>query len=508
MPAPSSRPRRPTTSLTSPSGRPSAIARSFSDKRPAQDGRRPGGPPRAPPPRSARPAPARGRCRSRAAGRRSRAACRAGGTAWTAPAMPACWLGDMGEGARPEPLRVGDVAHRPDPAVGDGAQVRAAWRCRAAPASTLPAGRSRPDSRGARPTASSRCVPATRAPSSSTAHAGRRAAASAVQRSTRATRAPFADLDAVARGARARGPRPAPRPRAPAMRGAASSTVTRQPRRAWACAISSPIGPPPRTSRWPGGSSRSKSVSLVSQGTPSRPGRSGTTAARAGGDDAAAEGRGAGRRASIASGPTKWAEASITSTPMPRKRAAESLGAMRAIAPLDMRAHARPVDLRRRQADAEAPGLARLGGGMGGGEQRLGRARSRSSGSRRPCGRARPARPSARARRRWRPPRARRRRRRSPPRRSQACGDPSLSLEARLRRRPRRPRAPRRAGSAGRRRRAATAPPARASGSRMPGEKITPRSGLPPASRTCPSPAPMPANTTVPGMMPRKVAAA
>ena len=73
-------------------------------------------------------------------------------------------------------------------------------------------------------------------------------------------------------------------------------------------------------------------VSLVNQGTPSSPGKSGTMAA----EPAAITQRRKPRRrppASIASGRRKCAEASTTSTPMPRKRAAELFGAMRAMAP-------------------------------------------------------------------------------------------------------------------------------------------------------------------------------
>mmetsp|Transcript_92283 Transcript_92283/g.260737 ORF Transcript_92283/g.260737 Transcript_92283/m.260737 type:complete len:297 (+) Transcript_92283:301-1191(+) len=49
----------------------------------------------------------------------------------------------------------------------------------------------------------------------------------------------------------------------PKMRGAASSTVTSEPKRLKACAISRPMGPPPMTARRGGSSVRLKSVLLV-----------------------------------------------------------------------------------------------------------------------------------------------------------------------------------------------------------------------------------------------------
>ena len=58
----------------------------------------------------------------------------------------------------------------------------------------------------------------------------------------------------------------------------ASITVTLQPSLACACAISMPIGPPPMMARWAGFSASAKIVSLVWNGTVSRPGTGGTAA--------------------------------------------------------------------------------------------------------------------------------------------------------------------------------------------------------------------------------------
>ena len=86
---------------------------------------------------------------------------------------------------------------------------------------------------------------------------------------------------------------------------------------------------------------------------------------------AAAEARAAGRRPRSRPGAMKWAEASITSTPMPRKRAAESFGAMRAMAPWTCaRTPAQSISGGGRRMPKRA-GAARLGRGVGGGEQRL-----------------------------------------------------------------------------------------------------------------------------------------
>ncbi len=55
---------------------------------------------------------------------------------------------------------------------------------------------------------------------------------------------------------------------------------------------------------------------------------------------------------------------------------------------------------------------------------------------------------------------------------------------------------------------AATGPPSASSGSRMRGANTTDRSGRSPRPSTSPSPAPIEANTSVPGMMPSSVAVA
>ena len=65
----------------------------------------------------------------------------------------------------------------------------------------------------------------------------------------------------------------------------ASTTVTSEPRRRKACAISMPTGPPPRIRRRSGRMERSKMVSLVRKGASARPGMGGNGRARAGGDD-------------------------------------------------------------------------------------------------------------------------------------------------------------------------------------------------------------------------------
>ena len=115
-----------------------------------------------------------------------------------------------------------------------------------------------------------------------------------------------------------------------------STSVTRAPRRAIACASSQPFGPPPITSRRPGADSRSKIVSLVSYPASLSPGTSGTTA-----------------RPPVAMtmwrvvrilSPTRtsWGDSSVawprnTSTPSRSKRSTESCGSMRARSDLTRR---------------------------------------------------------------------------------------------------------------------------------------------------------------------------
>ena len=64
----------------------------------------------------------------------------------------------------------------------------------------------------------------------------------------------------------------------PSTRSAPSTTVTSLPRPRKACASSTPMGPPPRTSRWAGCSTRSKTVLLVSGPASARPGTGGRVA--------------------------------------------------------------------------------------------------------------------------------------------------------------------------------------------------------------------------------------
>src|SRR6266568_4419528 len=111
---------------------------------------------------------------------------------------------------------------------------------------------------------------------------------------------------------------------------AASITIASAPSRRNPCASSSPIGPPPITTRRRGHSARSKMVSLVKYGTRSSPGIGGTA-----GEDPVASTK---RRALISNSPTatvrlslKRAAPTMTRTPSPLKRSTESLGAIAAM---------------------------------------------------------------------------------------------------------------------------------------------------------------------------------
>ena len=104
--------------------------------------------------------------------------------------------------------------------------------------------RSRPSTIGARPAATSRCDPSRRSPPS------RITTGPAEPRSTRAifvwlrrsTPSLFRRATTMAASSGS----------SLARKSATSSTVTRDPSRRWACAISRPIGPPPITIRWLG----------------------------------------------------------------------------------------------------------------------------------------------------------------------------------------------------------------------------------------------------------------
>ena len=59
---------------------------------------------------------------------------------------------------------------------------------------------------------------------------------------------------------------------------AISIMLTRTPSRAWACAISIPIGPAPRITKWLGLTAIENKVSFVRYGTSFKPGTGGTAA--------------------------------------------------------------------------------------------------------------------------------------------------------------------------------------------------------------------------------------
>ena len=196
--------------------------------------------------------------------------------------MPACWEHTCVKARGPMPFGVGDVPRRPDPAVGDRAQRQVG---RDAGARGLDARRLEPQP----------IEPRRPADRQQQMRAGDARAAFQQHRDARAV---------AFHGGDARRPRAAPRPRPasvarsgathsgssrPAMV-APSTTVTRQPSRACACAISSPIGPPPMMTRWPGFSARWNRVSFVRKGTSPRPGDGRHDGRRAGGDHRAAEG--------------------------------------------------------------------------------------------------------------------------------------------------------------------------------------------------------------------------
>ena len=88
-----------------------------------------------------------------------------------------------------------------------------------------------------------------------------------------------------------------------------SSTVTRQPRPAWACAISNPMAPPPRISRCSGRCGRVEQRLVGQERQGGQPGDRWHGGAAAGGDDdapgrdAAGRPRKAGRRRSAGRGP-------------------------------------------------------------------------------------------------------------------------------------------------------------------------------------------------------------
>ena len=149
---------------------------------------------------------------------------------------------------------------------------------------------------------------------------------------------------------------------------AASNTVTREPSPAKASAISKPIGPPPRISRCSGCCGRSNRVSLVRNGTRSRPGIGGTAARL---PAATTMRRAVMRRPSTssASGATNRACAAQHGG---AERPEARLGIRRrdrGDRALDMRAHRIPVDRGLRHAQPEPAGTADRLGGVGRGEQ-------------------------------------------------------------------------------------------------------------------------------------------
>ena len=110
---------------------------------------------------------------------------------------------------------------------------------------------------------------------------------------------------------------------------AASSTVTSEPRRRKACAISRPIGPPPMTMRWRGQARQveDRLVREVGDGVEIGDRRDG--GARAGRDHEAAGADPRFVRPPRSRRPMKRAAPRITLTPRPVKRSTESFGAMR-----------------------------------------------------------------------------------------------------------------------------------------------------------------------------------